>query len=732
MVDEVLSLIVESQSAEEVWQSIEEHMLPATKEQESWLRDGLYSLKKGNIKLEEFLKKFKSICDDLAAIGKPILDEDKVFHLARSLGPKYSDFKTAMLTKPPYPNLKQFITALKNHEQTVMSHRQEEIEFTSRNQAFLGQRGRGRKPLGGRHGEPGIRGSRRGNLYVLDENEREALNAIKGNSVDADLWHKRLGHPSHKENNVFPSANDWHDVIESTSNCDQEENHQATSTPARTHYCCDEEPNSHKESMHNKNSNNEGQEPILVTPSSPCIQNPNIEENIATLANPSQSQDITTPVLKERTQTHDLPDISNKLVIELPIQKDPHTFPTESIVNTHPMVTRHKLKQNPNLASQISLVTKPKTLKSALRHPQLVVAMKDELHGLHQNNTWSLVPRPSDANIIRSKWVYRIKYTEKGTIERFEARLVAKGFTQIPGINFEETFNPVFKHTTIQLVLSLAVNLNWTTRQLDVRNAFLHGHLKETVYMEQPPGFINPKLPSTAIATPIAVKETPGSDDNELVDATEYRKIVGSLQYLTFTRPDITYVVNQSSKKQATVARSSAEVEYRSMASTAAELTWLTYLLSDIGIRQDKPPGLICDNMSALHMAKNPIHHARTKHIELDYHFVREKVTCGLLTTKYIPSLQQTADIFTKPLSKELFIKFRYKLGIHSMAMPSLRGTDKITHHNETKLASKITTGSMHSNKESPESNIKTIKTNVAIYSAVTRGIPLSRLSHHD
>ena len=168
------------------------------------------------------------------------------------------------------------------------------------------------------------------------------------------------------------------------------------------------------------------------------------------------------------------------------------------------------------------------------------------------------------------------------------------------------------------------------------------------------------------------------------------------------------------------------------MASTAAELTWLTYLLSDIGIPQDKPPGLIYDNMSALHMAKNPIHHARTKHIELDYHFVREKVTCGLLTTKYIPSLQQTADIFTKPLSKELFFKFQYKLGIHSMAMPSLRGADKITHHNETKLASKITTDSMHSNKESPESNIKTIETNLAIYSYVTRGIPLSRLSHHD
>lgn len=214
------------------------------------------------------------------------------------------------------------------------------------------------------------------------------------------------------------------------------------------------------------------------------------------MANPSQSQDITTPVLTKRTQTHNLLDISNKLVIELPIQKDPHTFPTESIVNTHPMVTRHKLKQNSNLALQISLVTEPKTLKSAVRHPQWVAAMKDELHTLHQNNTWSLVPRPSDANIIGSKWVYRIKYTEKRTIQRFKARLVAKGFTQIPGIDFEETFSPVVKHTTIRLVLSLVVNLNWTTRQLDVCNAFLHGHLKETVYMEQPPGFINPKLSS--------------------------------------------------------------------------------------------------------------------------------------------------------------------------------------------------------------------------------------------
>ena len=84
MVEDVLSLIVEGQTACEVWLSIEEQMLPATKEQESWLKDSLYSLKKGNTKLEEFLKKFKSLFDNLTAIGKPISDEDKVFQLTQS------------------------------------------------------------------------------------------------------------------------------------------------------------------------------------------------------------------------------------------------------------------------------------------------------------------------------------------------------------------------------------------------------------------------------------------------------------------------------------------------------------------------------------------------------------------------------------------------------------------------------------------------------------------------
>ena len=99
----------------------------------------------------------------------------------------------------------------------------------------------------------------------------------------------------------------------------------------------------------------------------------------------------------------------------------------------------------------------------------------------------------------------------------------------------------------------------------------------------------------------------------------------------------------------------SAEAEYRFMASTAAELTWLSFLLYDLGIALPRPPILHCDNLSALYMTVNPVFHGRTKHIELDYHYVREKVALGSLETHFVPSNHELADIFTKPLSKVAF-----------------------------------------------------------------------------
>ena len=132
--------------------------------------------------------------------------------------------------------------------------------------------------------------------------------------------------------------------------------------------------------------------------------------------------------------------------------------------------------------------------------------------------------------------------------------------------------------------------------------------------------------------------------------------------------------ISWSAKKQPTVSRSSTEAEYRAMASTAAELTWVSFILRDIGLYQAQPPTLFCDNLSALHMSINPILHARTKHIAIDYHFVREKVALGTLITRFVPSSSQLADLFTKPLSRVTFDGLKSKLGLWTTPTTSLKG----------------------------------------------------------
>ncbi|GJV31680.1 ribonuclease H-like domain-containing protein [Tanacetum coccineum] len=178
------------------------------------------------------------------------------------------------------------------------------------------------------------------------------------------------------------------------------------------------------------------------------------------------------------------------------------TIPTHNHNNptsTHPMVTRFRVGTNRptqrfNLhVSTISPI--PKSYPIAFRDPNWYRAMLDEYTALIKNNTWILVPRPPDANIVRSMWLFRHKYNADGTLSRYKARLVANGSTQLAGIDVDETFSPVVKPATIRTVLSLAISRHWPVHQLDVKNAFLHGSLSETVYMHQPPGFRDPQHP---------------------------------------------------------------------------------------------------------------------------------------------------------------------------------------------------------------------------------------------
>jgi len=116
-------------------------------------------------------------------------------------------------------------------------------------------------------------------------------------------------------------------------------------------------------------------------------------------------------------------------------------------------------------------------------------------------------------------------------------------------------------------------------------------------------------------------------------------------------------------RKQKTVSRSSAEVEYRSMAAATCELTWLRYLFKDLQVCL-KSITLFCDNQVTLHIAVNPVYHEHTKHIKIDCHVVREKIQVGQIVTKFIPSYLQLANIFTKALRRNIFKKLICKLNI--------------------------------------------------------------------
>ncbi|CAL1358977.1 unnamed protein product [Linum trigynum] len=146
-------------------------------------------------------------------------------------------------------------------------------------------------------------------------------------------------------------------------------------------------------------------------------------------------------------------------------------------------------RMNDFVSYSVAPITIPTHYSQAARDPRWNAAMRVEMDALEENHTWDLVPREENMQVIGSRWVYNIKMHPDGAIERFKARVVAQGFKQEYGIDYEETFAPVVKMQTVRCVFAVAAMKGWSLIQLDVKNAFLHGNLKETIYMERPPGY---------------------------------------------------------------------------------------------------------------------------------------------------------------------------------------------------------------------------------------------------
>ena len=454
---------------------------------------------------------------------------------------------------------------------------------------------------------------------------------------------------------------------------------------------------------------------------------------------------------------------------------------------------------------------------------------------------------------------------EDGVITRNKARLVAKGYSQEEGIDYDETFARVARLEAIRIFLAFAAHMKFKVFQMDVKSAFLNGQLQEEVYVEQPPGFINPSLSNyvyrldkalyglkqaprawyetltsfliengftrgrvdttlflrkhkdkvllvqiyvddiifgstdeklckrfsklmqskfemsmmgelnfflglqvkqteegifinqakyikdllkkygmesaSPMKTPIAPATKLDKDENgKSIDITQYRGMIGSLLYLTASRPDIMFatcicarfqanpkeshlssvkrifrylkgipylglwypkessfdligytdadyagckidrkstsgtcqllgnrLVSWFSKKQNSVSTSTAEAEYIAAGSCCAQILWMRNQLADYGFDFKSIP-IHCDNTSAIAITHNPVMHSRTKHIEIRYHFIRDHVQNGTISLQYIPTENQLADVFTKPLDEFRFNKLISELGMLNLS----------------------------------------------------------------
>ncbi|GJZ43745.1 ribonuclease H-like domain-containing protein [Tanacetum coccineum] len=366
--------------------------------------------------------------------------------------------------------------------------------------------------------------------------------------------------------------------------------------------------------------------------------------------------------------------------------------------------------------TQLNKNIKPKSFFEASKFPHWVDAMNQEMNALLRNITWDIVELPKDRKAIGSKWIYKIKYQSSGEIDRFKARLVAQGFSQKEGIDYEETFSPMVKMVTVRYeivymrppegyfpsgnkVCKLKKSLYGLKQAPRQWNAKLTSTLTENGFSQSKKyvsdllseyGMLACKPVDTPLLSKLVISNEATESDPVLDNITDYQKLMGKLIYLTNTRPDISYVVHCLSQfmhsplkshlkatfkilrylkgcpgleihfvktsgmflsafsyadwAKCVITRKSVTVDYRALASVTSEVIWILKFLKDLKIENLLPVNLHCDSNSAIKIAANLVFHERTKHLEIDLHFVRENFLKGFVKTVKVDSANQIAN----------------------------------------------------------------------------------------
>nr|GEY25162.1 retrovirus-related Pol polyprotein from transposon TNT 1-94 [Tanacetum cinerariifolium] len=562
------------------------------------------------------------------------------------------------------------------------------------------------------------------------------------------------------------------------------------------------------------------------------------------------------PILKV-TSAQSSSTASPQIIVQLDHQIQQHTSkwtkdqPLTNIIGqlSRPVSTRLQLHEQALFCYYDAFLSsvEPKTYKDALTQSCWIEAMQEELNEFERLEVWELVPRPDKLMVITLKWIYKVKLEELGGILKNKARLVARGYRQEKGIDFEVSFASVARLEAIRIFLAYAAHKNMVVYQMDVKTTFLNDNLREEVYVSQPNEFVDQdnlnhvyKLKkalyglkqaprawydmlssflisqdfskgsvyltlfihrngndlllvqiyvddiifdaSTSelcdlfanlmclkfmilmmgkisfflglqisqsprgifinqskyaleslkkygfescdpVETPMVEKSKLDEDkQGKAVDPSHYRGMIGTLIYLTASRPDLQFaicmcaryqtrptekhdssvaltafadagpagcqdtrrstsgsvqfleesLISWSPKRQKSATISSTKAEYIALSGCCAQILWMRSQLLDYGLGFNKIL-IYYDNKSAIALCCNNVQHSRSKHINIRYHFIKGQVENGVIELYFVNTEYQLADLFTKALGRDRIEFLINKLGIRSFTSETLK-----------------------------------------------------------
>nr|GEW15436.1 hypothetical protein [Tanacetum cinerariifolium] len=297
---------------------------------------------------------------------------------------------------------------------------------------------------------------------------------------------------------------------------------------------------------------------------------------------------------------------------------------------------------------------KPANYKAALLDPEFekcLNAINVEMQSMKDNEVWVLVELPSNGKTVGSKWLFKKKTNMDGVVHTYKAHFVAKGYTQTPGIDYEETFSPIANIRAIRILIAIAAYYDYEIWQMDVKTAFFNGYLNEEVYMEQPEGFVKPKYLNRNVTSKF--QQNPElmvscyTDAGYLTDADDLKSQTGYVFVLYGG------AVNWKSAKQSIFATSSAEAKYIAAFDASKGAVWVRKFIYGLGVVPtiEEPISMYCDNIGAIDIANESGITKGARHFCAKVHYLREVIEYGDVKLEKVHTDDNLADPFTKALA---------------------------------------------------------------------------------